>query len=50
MAPSERERERASHPEKERRDARAEGDFAPKRLYIVLHNIDGAQLRSPECR
>ena len=36
---------------KERLDARAEGDFQPaKRLYIVLHNIDGAQLRSPEAQ
>ena len=30
---------------------RAEGDFQPaKRLYIVLHNIDGQQLRSPEAQ
>lgn len=37
---------------KERLDARfPEGDFQPaKRLYIVLHNIDGAQLRSPEAQ
>jgi hypothetical protein len=29
----------------------ADGDFQPaKRLYIVLHNIDGAQLRSPEAQ
>lgn len=43
---------RAREPsEKERHDARAEGDFQPaKRLYIVLHNIDGAQLRSPEAQ
>jgi len=28
-----------------------DGDFQPaKRLYIVLHNIDGAQLRSPEAQ
>ena len=31
--------------------ATAEGDFQPaKRLYVVLHNIDGAQLRSPEAQ
>ena len=42
----------ARHNVKERLDARfPEGDFQPaKRLYIVLHNIDGAQLRSPEAQ
>ena len=33
------------------RGADFSGDFQPaKRLYIVLHNIDGAQLRSPEAQ